>query len=764
MSAMHLDEPVSTTKAPGGGGVTFTGDAEGFRRVEFAMQLKIQLDSTLDTHQKKCSYLSSMFRGSALDWLISQHASNAALFNDYEEFVALVKEVFELSDAAQTTKRENNLARHRIRAGHVREDVLQFESYCDALQLDSTVRKIIFPTKLPAALVESIINNDDPSTYKEWRDNAVQRDEVHKATHGTTTAPKTTKKKKAKTKCTKCGRTNHTTANCYAKSVNVIRARGSSGVLESMRIHDLPLQGKRMSALLDSGADVSCIRANMVVSETQPSNVTLYGATGQPFAVNVPFILETIDNIPQKLYLVKDLAEEVILGRAYLDAVTPLDVLSIDTYQQAEDGGRLRLLSHLEQQTLDDEIDDLLSKGVIRPSRAPVSTNVLFVPKKNGKLRLCVDYRPLNAVTRKDSYPLPLLQDVLQRARQHSWFTVLDIEAAFHHVRIKKGDEWKTAFKTSRGMFEYTRMPFGVTNGPSTFQRYVDSVLRDFHQFCIAYIDDVLVYADTQAECEERSRKVLAALKEDNLRINDQKAQWVKQDVTLLGVRVTPEFVEPIQDFQAILDWPEPTNKKELQSWLGLLNYWAPFIPLEAQAAQPLYRLTGKDQWNWDNAARMSFAETRQAAVNTLRLNKFLSHQPSWFQTDASQFAVGAILMQEHGPVAIISRSLKPAERNYTTTERELLAIVYAVQKWRHYLESTREKVTIFTDHQALTQTLNSSNENRRINRWALLLSQYQLTYEFLPGKDNPADYPSRRADYAREYGSSTSRAGGGGG
>jgi hypothetical protein len=191
-----------------------------------------------------------------------------------------------------------------------------------------------------------------------------------------------------------------------------------------------------------------------------------------------------------------------------------------------------------------------------------------------------------------------------------------------------------------------------------------------------------------------------------------------------------------------------------------MFNYWAPFIPLAADETAPLYRLTGNAPWEFGFAAKQAFGRTKEAAKQAIRLFPFQPTMPLDVYTDASGYAIGAMMFQDGKPIAIVSRSLNSAERNYTTTERELLAVVFAAKKWRHYFESTREAIRVRTDHKAITQTLNARGDNRSINRWSLELSPYQFDYLFEPGVTNPADYPSRRADYAGQFGAADAHVG----
>jgi len=220
----------------------------------------------------------------------------------------------------------------------------------------------------------------------------------------------------------------------------------------------------------------------------------------------------------------------------------------------------------------------------------------MFIPKKNGKLRLVIDYRQLNKITKKDRTPLPLISEIRDRLAGANWFTALDLKGAYNLIRIKEGDEWKTAFRTRYGLFECLVMPFGLTNAPATFQRMINFVLKEYvDQFVIVYLDDILIFSKTREEHEEHIHKVLQALQDANLLVEPEKCQFEIQEVTFLGHIITPGNIRMDPDkISAIQGWKEPQNVKEVQSFLGLANYYRRFIKSFAKLATPLTNLTKK--------------------------------------------------------------------------------------------------------------------------------------------------------------------------
>ena len=417
-------------------------------------------------------------------------------------------------------------------------------------------------------------------------------------------------------------------------------------------------------------------------------------------------------------------------------------------------------LSQKESATLQEYIKENLKKGYIRKSTSPAGYPILFVPKKGGELRMCVDYRQLNGITIKDRHPLPLIneiQDIIQGAK---FFTKYDITNAYNRLRIKEGDEWKTAFRTKYGHFEYLVMPFGLTNAPASFQRFIFTVLEEYLDvFVIAYLDDILVFSKTEAEHIEHNKKVLQKLREAKVTLKLKKCEFHVQETSFLGYTISPDGLGMEDDkVKAILDWPTPTCVKDVQSYLGLANYYRKLVPQFSKYASGLYRFTKKGiPFKWDDEAERAFQGLkdlyRQQSGKAI-IAIFNYDAPIIMETDASDFALGAQLMQpgEDGklrPVAFWSRKMIPAELNYDVHDKELLAIVSAFQVWRAYLEGAKHTVTVRTDHHNLTYFTTTKKLTRRQARWAETLAQYDFKIVHCKGTENTvADALSRRPDY----------------
>ena len=422
---------------------------------------------------------------------------------------------------------------------------------------------------------------------------------------------------------------------------------------------------------------------------------------------------------------------------------------------------RICKLSELELATLKAYIKTNLDKGFIQRSSSPAAAPILFVKKKDGGLRLCVDYRALNAVTIKNRYPLPLISEILDRVRNAKIYTKLDLRDAYHLIRIREGDEYKTAFRTRYGQFEFRVMPFCLTNAPSTFQSYINECLRPFlDDFTICYLDDILIYSNTPEEHEQHVKKVLACLREFGLYCKAAKCEFGVKKVGFLGFVITPDGVGMEGDRVAsIEDWPTPTSVKDVQVFLGFTNCYRRFIRKYAKVTTPISNLLRKTEgkWEWTRDADRGFQKLKRLFSDAPLMQHFDPQKPIIFHRDASGYAIAGILNQYDGfgtlhPVSFYSRKCTPAEQNYDTYDRELLAIVESFRNWRHYLEGAKYPILVRCDHKNLEYFTTTKMLSRRQARWSETLSSYDFKVEHLEGKKNPADGPSRRPDYEVDY------------
>eukprot|EP00833_Pecoramyces_ruminatium_P008145 jgi/Orpsp1_1/1182177/evm.model.c7180000080193.1 len=361
--------------------------------------------------------------------------------------------------------------------------------------------------------------------------------------------------------------------------------------------------------------------------------------------------------------------------------------------------GPLYPLTEEERTALKEYLKENLEKGFIRPSNSPAGAPILFVRKKDGTLRLCVDYRRLNENTIRDSYPLPLISELFDRLREAKIFTKLDLKSAYNLVRIHEGDEYKTAFRTRYGHFEYLVMPFGLKNAPATFQHFLNDVLGEYlDEFAFSYIDDILIYSRNAEEHKEHVKKVLKRLHENGLYAKLSKCEFSTTKTTFLGHVISDKGISMDPNkVKAIMDWPIPSNITEVQSFLGLCNYYRRFIKNFAEIAKPLHNLTRKNvEYQWSEECDKAFNHLKESFTKEPILAHADPDLPFVVETDASNFAIGAVLSQrnektnELHPICYYSKGLSKSERNYPIYDKELLAVINAFKEWRHYLEGAK--------------------------------------------------------------------------
>ena len=427
--------------------------------------------------------------------------------------------------------------------------------------------------------------------------------------------------------------------------------------------------------------------------------------------------------------------------------------------------GPIYPLSELELQTLREWIKEMEKTGKIKRSTSPAGSPILFVPKPNGRgLRLCVDYRGLNAVTIPNRYPLPLMQELQDRVQGAKWFTKMDLKNGFNLIRIREGDEWKTAFRTRYGLYEFQVMPFGLTNAPSTFQDMMNHVLSDVLDVgVLAYMDDILIYAKTEEEHDRLVQEVLNRLQQNGLAVSPEKCVWKAKEVEFLGYVIGEEGIKMATDkVEAVLGWKTPKSLTETQSFLGFANFYRRFIKDYSKVARPLTELTKKEpgkRWSWNEAAEAAFRELKHRFTTAPVLAHFDPTRPVILETDASDFAIGAVLSQRNEenrlhPIAFHSRKFQPAEINYDVHDKELLAIVDAFKHWRRYCEGAKHQIQVFTDHHNLEYFTTTKTLNRRQARWAEHLAGIDFRIYYRPGTQNgKPDALSRRSEYRPEKG-----------
>ncbi|RVW19712.1 Retrovirus-related Pol polyprotein from transposon 17.6 [Vitis vinifera] len=335
------------------------------------------------------------------------------------------------------------------------------------------------------------------------------------------------------------------------------------------------------------------------------------------------------------------------------------------------------------------QLKELLDAGFIQPSKAPYGAPILFQKKHDGSLRMCIDYRALNKVTVKNKYPIPLIADLFDQLGRARYFTKLDLRSGYYQVRIAEGDELKTTCVTRYGSYEFLVMPFGLTNAPTTFCTLMNKIFHPYlDKFVVVYLDDIVIYSNTLKEHEEHLRKVFKFLRQNKLYVKKEKCSFAKEEVSFLGHRIRDgKLMMDDSKVKAIQEWEPPTKVPQLRSFLGLVNYYRRFIKGYSARSAPLTDLLKKNKaWEWDERCQQAFENLKKAVTEEPVLA--LPDHTKVFEvhTDALDFAIGGVLMQDRHPIAFESRKLNDTERRYTVQEKEMTAIIHCLRTWRHYL------------------------------------------------------------------------------
>ena len=494
--------------------------------------------------------------------------------------------------------------------------------------------------------------------------------------------------------------------------------------------------------------------------ELEPTKINTVGASGKPREGPPPHIAALVEQVRKSAPPeVRDTVVNLLLEYEDIFASHEFDLGDFHVVEHRIDTGdakpvkqRMRRTPMGFQNEEEAHLNKMLESGVIQPSNSEWASVPVLVRKKDGKMRWCIDYRKLNNVTVKDVYPLPLIEECMDSLAGNVWFSKLDANLAYWQVHVAPEDRKKTAFITKYGLFEFTRMGFGLCNAPATFARAMNIVLRGLNwKIILAFLDDMVVLGRSATEHVENLRAVFERFRQHGLKLKPKKCDIFLPEVEFLGRTVNAQGVHMGDQYiKAVTDWKVPTNSKEVERFLGFANYHRLFIKDFSLIAEPLYQLTGKRPFIWGDPQQEAF-DTLIHALTSPPVLAFPNNEGHFYlDCDASDYAVGGQLSQEQNGVertiGYSSAVLQQAQRRYCTTRKELLAVVLFTRTFRHYLLG--RKFTVRTDHNSLVWLTNFKHAEGQLARWLEELSQFNMKIVHRPGKKHVnADALSREAN-----------------
>jgi hypothetical protein len=548
------------------------------------------------------------------------------------------------------------------------------------------------------------------------------------------------------------------------------------------------LNESAVAALIDTGATVSCLDESYVDPNviTSSSFVKLKGANNASLLVLGTASVHFKWNeklFQQKFYVIRHLLVPMILGmdflvqnNALLDCANKtlkinaveffskpdLSKETVNSYVNADDfkagsakippvkitiksGAKpikqsIRRKTVTEKEVIDKEVNKMLSMNVIRPSFSPWASPIQLTTKKNNEIRFCIDFRKVNENIVGDAYPMPFIADIVDALEGSKIFSTIDLTKGYWQLPLGEESKSITAFSTAEGLFEFNVLPFGLSTASAIFQRVMNGIFKDV-EFVRVYMDDIIIFSQNDLEHRDHLEKTFSILKKAGLAVNMKKCHFFKTEINFLGVKIDQDGVHPNSEkIDAILKITPPKDKKSLQQFLGVVNYYRDFCPDLAENSTCLYRLLKKEvPFTWTEEHEKAFNRIKELLTSPPVLGIAKKGAPFILSTDASQAALGAVLSQviegREVPIAYASRALSETEQRYAVVEKELLAIVFGVKRFRCYLMGN--KFTVTTDHNPLQYLSSLKDPHGRLARWTMLLQEFDFEVKYKAGKLN---------------------------
>jgi hypothetical protein len=412
-------------------------------------------------------------------------------------------------------------------------------------------------------------------------------------------------------------------------------------------------------------------------------------------------------------------------------------------------------LTPRENEEVRNQVQELLDKGLVRESLSPCTIPTVLSPKKDGGWRMCIDSRAINKITIKYRFPLRRMDDLMDCLSGEFFFSKIDLKSGYHQIRMREGDEWKTAFKTNGGLYEWLVMPFGLMNAPSTFMRLMNEIMKDFiGKFMVVYLENILIFSKTKEEHLRHLTLVMRRLQQEKLPINLKKSSFMKTELIYLGFVISSnELKMDPKKVKAIREWSSPRSMFEVRIFHGLTSFYRKFIRDFSGACAPMMDIVKKrhKSFKWTEEAEKRFNILKQKI--TKRPILVLSNFEKTFQVrcDASGVAIGVVLSQDNRPVSYFSEKLNETKRKYSTYDKDFYAIIKALKKWRHYL--VPQEFVLYSDNQALQFITRQEKLNQRHAKWVEFMQNFTFVIKHIAGNANKVvDALSRRCLIMQEF------------